>query len=100
CLAHGKGSASIKVSQDSPSKGDIPKEPGLDLGKPECALVDKQGSLHSRQHLLNPRRRRVVRIRAKLQPHQLVARLSHARLARLLSVVFVEESIWQRLHDT
>ena len=74
-------------------------KPGLDLRKPERAPVDERGSLHPRQYLLHPRRRRVVRIRPELQPNQLVACLSHARLAGLLSVVFVEECIWECLHN-
>src|SRR5208337_484947 len=93
-------SALVQVAEDSPAETDFPDQGAVDAGNPVLPGIDRNGTLHPDQHLLNVTRRLVFRIGTELQPDQRITRLPHAPAANLGSIRLIEERTWQGFHDS
>src|SRR5690349_18103361 len=87
------------MAEDAPSARYILKKRAVDSGNVRLARIDENNSLHAGKNLLHAGGRLVLRVRAEFESHQWIARLPQTHLARIGAVVFVQESVWQRLQD-
>src|SRR5580700_11346013 len=101
-LPHPKSSALVEPPEDPPPKSDLAEKSAIEARDALALRVNQQITLHSHQHLLHMRGRRVIWIGLEVQLYQWSTRVARPRIVLLLFVrsgVFVQERIRQRLQD-